>query len=160
MHTAARNFVRSIAPLIRGSVCEIGSRNVNGSVRYLFHGCQYVGVDIREGPGVDIVADGSRWDGDGQLFDAVVCCEMLEHAEWQAEMCCNIMDLLRPGGVAIITVAGPGREPHSGIDGGPLQDGEHYRNVEAAELKQWFSGYSVIAIDDRCKGDLYCMVVK
>lgn len=161
MHDAARRFVRSIAPLIRGAVCEIGSRNVNGSVRYLFTGAtQYVGVDSREGPGVDIVADGATWDGDGQQFDAVVCCEVLEHTADAATVCGNMLKLLRPGGVAIVTVAGPGREPHSAIDGGPVRDGEHYRNVSRLDLSVWFAGASALAVDDRTLGDIYAVVVK
>jgi hypothetical protein len=43
-----------------GSVLEIGSYQVNesGSLRAIFSGCSYTGVDLAEGPGVDIVASG------------------------------------------------------------------------------------------------------
>lgn len=155
MHTEARHFVKAVAPLVRGSVCEIGSCNVNGSVRYLFPP-SYVGVDVRSGPGVDIVCDGAAWDGDGQLFDCVVCCEVLEHASEPAALCANILRLLRPGGVAIITAAGEGREPH-GVDGGEVND-EPYRNVSADDLRTWFAG-CVVLIETK-GADIYAVIIK
>ena len=160
MHTAARNFVRSVARFATGRVAEIGSRNVNGSVRYLIDARRYVGVDLREGPGVDIVADGATWDGDGYKYDAVVCCEVLEHSGSQPELCRNIMALLVPGGIAIITAATPDRQPHSGIDGGPLQDGEDYRGVTADDLRRWLDGCAAVMIDTRTHGDIYALVMK
>jgi len=44
---------------VRGKVLEVGSYDVNGSVRPLFKNRQrfpsYTGIDMREGPGVDMV---------------------------------------------------------------------------------------------------------
>jgi hypothetical protein len=61
-------------------VVEIGGRNVNGSVRELFHPeCAYLSTDIAPGDGVDIVADGASLSLD-IAADLVVCCEVLEHA--------------------------------------------------------------------------------
>ena len=37
----------------------------------------------------------------------------------------------------ILTAANPKRFTHSGIDGGPLQDGEHYMGVSEAALRSW-----------------------
>ena len=40
-------------------ILEIGSYNVNGKVRDLFLGSvKYIGIDLQEGPDVDIVMDG------------------------------------------------------------------------------------------------------
>lgn len=62
MHPAATQFVvdavQRYGPFPR--VLEIGSRDVNGSIRSIFmdHGTEYyVGVDIEDGPGVDLVMD-------------------------------------------------------------------------------------------------------
>jgi hypothetical protein len=38
----------------KGSTLDIGSYNVNGCLRPLFKGA-YVGLDMREGPNVDVV---------------------------------------------------------------------------------------------------------
>jgi hypothetical protein len=37
---------------------EIGSLNINGTVRNAFTSSEYVGVDVGSGPGVDIVMSG------------------------------------------------------------------------------------------------------
>lgn len=161
MHDSARKFVKSITPLIRGSVLEIGSRNVNGSIRYLFsHATKYVGIDIREGPGVDIVIDGANWDGDGDTFDAVVCCEVLEHAGNPAELCNAMFRLAKPGGVIVITAATPERKPHSGIDGGELREGEQYQGIEPHNIKNWFVECQTVMIDSLMEGDIYAMVIR
>ncbi|MDB0050250.1 hypothetical protein N9F31_02215, partial [Pseudomonadales bacterium] len=44
------------------AVLEIGSYDVNGSIRSLFNAQNYVGVDLVEGPGVDVVAGGQSLD--------------------------------------------------------------------------------------------------
>lgn len=137
MHPAALAFVRNAVddhgPFT--TVVEVGSRDINGSVRHLFTGADsYVGIDLQEGPGVDLVANARDVEPDGPV-DCVVCCEVLEHdAEWRATIT-HAAGWLRPGGHLIVTCAGPGRRPHSGIDGGrTLHPGEHYGNVSSDEL--------------------------
>lgn len=160
MHDSCRLFVQSVAPLVplESSVCEIGSRNVNGAVRYLFAGRRYVGIDLREGPGVDIVADGATWNGDDETYDAVICCEVLEHAADPQALCENIRWLLRGGGAAIITAATPQRVPHSGIDGGPLRDGEQYQGVTEDDLREWFGVGVTLSIYPSPVEDIYAVV--
>lgn len=87
-------------------VLEIGSYNVNGSVRDLFFG-RYVGLDIREGPGVDVVADIVKegWYRAGpDKFMTVIATEVLEHVTdpWKAVE--RMYDCLLPGGLAIVSV--------------------------------------------------------
>ena len=134
MHAEAYAWVAAVRS--RMSVCELGSRDVNGTVRGLFLGWHYVGVDVRPGPGVDVVADAADWDGGGQRFDAVVCCEVFEHCpdRWRAVVA-NAFRLLTPGGWFACTAAGPGRAPHS-CDGHPMADPypEPYANVDPADL--------------------------
>ena len=80
------DFAKSL-PIESGlTILEIGSYDVNGSVRTLLQkdAKEYVGCDIEAGPGVDIVVDK---DEDlikrfgKKSFDVVVCTEVLEHAE-------------------------------------------------------------------------------
>lgn len=62
-----------------GSLLEVGSYDKNGSYRPLFPGFSYFGLDIREGPGVDmVVAENEDWDL-GRKFDVVLCGQCLEH---------------------------------------------------------------------------------
>lgn len=141
MHSAAREWVAAHA--LPGDVLEIGSRNINGTVRDLFPG-DYTGLDISEGPGVDVVADVTEWTT-RKRFDVVVCCEVLEHTD--APIIDAAHRLLRKGGTLILTAAGPGREPHSAVDGGPLRPGEWYANIDPDELRVALSGWSEVTVD-------------
>jgi hypothetical protein len=135
MHVAAHRYVRR-AILTYGpwaTVVEIGSLNINGSIRRLFGDCRYTGLDLVPGPGVDVVTEATTWTPI-QPVGCVVCCEVLEHAPNAPGLVAAASKWLHPGGHLIVTCAGPGREPHSAIDGGPLRDGEHYQNLGADRL--------------------------
>lgn len=120
-----------------GPVYEIGSRNINGSVRGLFAG-QYIGVDVVPGLGVDLVADAAAYVPPLTLAPStVVCCEVLEHTSDAAAIVYQAATVLQPGGLLIITAAGEGRAPHSATDGGPIRPGEFYRNLAIGELQRW-----------------------
>lgn len=137
MHGAARRFVtrvvRDHGPFEH--VVEIGSRDINGSIRTLFDGAHtYVGIDLYEGPSVDWAGDAAEFKPE-QAPDCVVCCEVLEHAPDWPGLIHVAAGWLAPGGCLIVTCAGPGRPEHSGIDGRKvLRDGEHYGNVSRQDL--------------------------
>jgi hypothetical protein len=66
--------------------------------------------------------------------------------------------LRKPGGRLLGTCATHPRAPHSGIDGGPLRDGEFYRNVSGDELVGWAedAGLRVLVCEEHLdRGDLY-----
>lgn len=143
MHAAARSFVERWIRPDDDPVIEIGSRNVNGSLRDLFPRAPeyqtYVGIDVQDGPGVDIVADAAQWTPPERAA-CVICCEVLEHwMNWQG-IVHNACAWLRPGGRLIITCAGAGRKPHSAIDGESLRSGEHYANILLWELVPRITG--------------------
>ena len=99
-----RQWVGGKAQHCRASVLEIGSLNVNGSVRDLFPE-PYTGLDMQKGKGVDIVADVLTYDGftEGQ-FNTIISTETLEHVTepWRAVERCA--EWLAPGGLLIIAV--------------------------------------------------------
>jgi len=139
MHRAAYQYVaRAVefwGPFAR--VVEIGSLDLNGSVRPLFATAgTYIGVDVQPGPGVDQVVDPALTWNPPRLVDAVVCCEVLEHVEAWPTIVAAARRWLRPEGLLILTAAGPGRRPHSGIDGRRrLHPGEWYANIDPAALE-------------------------
>ena len=133
MHAEALDFLRRIS--LSGPVVEFGSRNVNGSARDAFPGLEWIGVDIEDGPGVDVVADAAEFWPDQFAPCSIVCCEVLEHAANWKEIIRNAKRIADLQCVLVITCAGPGRLPHSAIDGGPLRPGEYYRNLSAAEIR-------------------------
>lgn len=164
MHDEAKAFIMRTLERLgpRERVVELGSRNVNGSLRMLFAEAYYLGVDLRPGPGVMVVADAATYRPPA-LVDTVVCCEVLEHTASAPKIVENAYGMLVPAGVFIATMATEPRAPHSAEDGGPLADGEYYHNVGAMELYDWMfsSGFRRIAIEEnRAHGDLYAVGFK
>ena len=94
---------------------ELGSLNVNGSVRDYFTG-PYIGVDKQAGRGVDKVMDANKLDFPDDSFDTVVSTEMLEHdpAPWLTFA--EIRRVLKPGGKLLLTTRGP-EFPHHDYGG-------------------------------------------
>ena len=80
MHFGKRFIENYFVPGME-SVLEIGSYNVNGSLRSLKPiGSEWTGIDIEDGPGVDIVvASGSRLPFPDNHFDLVVASSVFEH---------------------------------------------------------------------------------
>jgi SAM-dependent methyltransferase len=66
-------------------VLEIGSLDINGTVRDFFQAEKYVGVDVAPGPGVDVVGQGETLRYPSDSFDVAVSAECFEHnPEWEA----------------------------------------------------------------------------
>jgi SAM-dependent methyltransferase len=87
------------------AVLEVGSYDVNGSVRPFFTG-SYVGVDMRAGPQVDMVAYADALPFDDESFDVVVSTEMLEHDPRPWRSLDEMARVLRHGGVLLLTARG------------------------------------------------------
>jgi SAM-dependent methyltransferase len=87
------------------STLEVGSLDVNGSVRSLFTGL-YHGLDMRDGPGVDEVANAENLARHDSRWEVVVCTETLEHVRrpWIAVK--QMADALGYGGFLILTARG------------------------------------------------------
>jgi SAM-dependent methyltransferase len=93
-------------------VLEIGSLDINGSVRKLFENCEYIGVDVAAGPGVDVVCQGQNYSGPDNSFDVAISCEVMEHNPFWAETVKNMIRLCKPGGLVVMTCATLGRREH------------------------------------------------
>jgi hypothetical protein len=118
----------------RTRVVEFGSKDVNGNIHALLGQAQYVGIDIEEGPNVDLVMDCRDYLGKA---DIVLCLEVLEHSDDVEGIIQTIIETLddeNPNSVAIVTCATTGRGEHSAFDGGALREGEWYKNVTFASI--------------------------
>lgn len=104
--------VQRNADLVRGPILEVGSKDYGTTqdFRSLFPHCTYVGTDMSEGKGVDVVLnltdDFAVVDEafGGRRFNTVICFSVLEHCNHPFKMCENLTKLLEPGGTAFIGV--------------------------------------------------------
>jgi SAM-dependent methyltransferase len=145
-HWAQHEFVDIISHYLpsffnRARVLEVGSLDINGSVRDLFQGCDYSGIDVGPGKGVDIVCQGQEFDA--PAFDQVISCEAMEHNPYWAETFHNMVRLCRPGGLVVMTCATTGRPEHgtrrTSPQNSPLttQIGwDYYRNLTARDFRR------------------------
>lgn len=85
------------------SVLELGSYNVNGTVRDFFPDAKkYVGVDIAEGPCVDIVSPADQTQFEQGEFDVLVCLSLFEHdPNWRVSFSHNFQWIKRGGMIFI-----------------------------------------------------------
>eukprot|EP00493_Phyllostaurus_siculus_P027669 UN28017 len=91
-------FVKEQIPalFVKSRVVEIGAHYVNRTVRALFNECDYFGVDLTEGKGVDIVSSGHEFDLD-KAVDLAISCECFEHNPVYLETFENMARLTRGG---------------------------------------------------------------
>jgi SAM-dependent methyltransferase len=122
-------------------VLEIGSLDLNGTVRGYFTDCDYTGLDVAAGPGVDVVCEGQKYDAPDATFGTVICCEVMEHNPYWADTFRNMMRLLKPGGLMVMSCATGWRPEHgtarSNPENSPLtvdQGWEYYHNLSVRDI--------------------------
>jgi SAM-dependent methyltransferase len=91
-----------------GPVFEFGSYQVEGqegyaNLRALFPGRDYVGCDMRPGPGVDRVEDVTAIRLPDHSAGTVLCIETFEHVFEVRRAFDEVFRILKPGGVFVIT---------------------------------------------------------
>ncbi|MCE5174681.1 MAG: methyltransferase domain-containing protein [Bacteroidales bacterium] len=87
-------------------ILDVGSYDVNGSYKSLFQNpnWSYCGLDIVEGPNVDIVSKGLYDFGLDKQFDVVISGNCLEHVEAPWKWIQEVHQIVKKGGlVCIIT---------------------------------------------------------
>jgi SAM-dependent methyltransferase len=107
-----QRFVERQRSAFSGPFLEVGAHDYGSTqnLRKLFPGAPYVGIDMRAGPGVDVVldltapfAEVDRHLG-GRRFGAIFCLSVLEHCEQPFAMAENMTRLLQPGGKIYVSV--------------------------------------------------------
>ena len=91
-----------------GKVLEIGSRQEKNqknvaNLRRLFPQGEYLGVDMRSGPGVDRVVNAEKLPFKDNSIDVVLCLETLEHAEKPWLISEEIERVTKNSGVMIVS---------------------------------------------------------
>lgn len=139
-------IVTSIEPFYKlPRVLEIGSYDVNGSVRSNFqHVSEYIGVDLIPGPSVDVVTTGHLYHSDIK-FDIVMSIESFEHNAYWVDTFNNMIKLADDDGIVIFTCATQGRLEHGtyrtdvfSSPGTSSKDNSYYLNLSAQDFNKAF----------------------
>jgi SAM-dependent methyltransferase len=175
-HKHQLDFVRTVAEHLAESwnakdILEIGSFDVNGSIRPFFKESKYIGVDLTTGPGVDVVCDGAKVAYPDESFDLCTSCECFEHNPKWFETFQNMYRMTRKGGALLFTCASTGRLEHGttrttpDVSPGTQSVGwDYYMNLTQKDFTQkidfanLFSGYLFIYNKFSC--DLYFIGIK
>lgn len=145
-------------------VLEVGSLNINGTVRDFFSNCSYTGVDVAPGNDVDIVAQGQDLTFPDSSFDVTVSAECFEHNPHWKETFDNMVRMTRKGGLVAFTCAAEGRPEHgtarTDVGSSPLTVGigwDYYKNLGEIDFPEEslkpFGDY--VFYDNRVNLDLY-----
>ena len=137
-HAEQRDFfheLRAAEPFLfeDREVLEIGSLDINGTIRDFFVRCDYTGVDLQPGPGVDVVGEGQLLNFPDESFDVVVSAECFEHNPFWRETFINMHRMSRE--VVIFTCATEGRAEHGtsrttpGCSPFTVDKWDYYRNL-------------------------------
>ena len=99
------------------TVIEVGSMDVNGTLRPLlesFKPKKYVGVDISEGRGVDVIcnAEDLLRKFQRESFDVLVSTELLEHVRHWKRVVSNFKNVVKPDGIILVTTRSLGFHYH------------------------------------------------
>jgi SAM-dependent methyltransferase len=137
-------FATYVRPLGEVTVVEIGSQNVNGTIRDEFVGVKYIGLDFADARGVDIVLqDPYCFPLDDNSVDVVVSSSCFEHSEFFWLTFLEAVRIVRPGG--LIYLNAPSNGP---VHGYPVDCWRFYPDAGRA-LARWAvrAGHDVVELE-------------
>ncbi len=111
MNTLLRGMVRAVAETfdLPGPILEVGSYQVENQedvadLRSLFPGKPYVGLDMRTGPGVDVVGEVEALPQADASVGTVLALESFEHVRRFWKGFDEVRRVLRPDGALLVAV--------------------------------------------------------
>jgi SAM-dependent methyltransferase len=140
-HLEQRDFIVKIKNKLphyftQSKVLEVGSLNINGTIRDFFTDCKYIGIDVSPGVGVDVVCEGQNYNAPDDIYDVVCSAECFEHNPYWLETFQNMIRLCKDDGLILFTCATDGRGEHGTSRTAPLDSPltidmgwDYYRNL-------------------------------
>ena len=133
-------------------ILEIGSYVVNASIRDFFNSSNYLGIDLLEGPGVDLVLNGENIKKLNKKFDVIISSECFEHAINWKNIFKAMIDCTKEDGYVAMTCASKGRYEHGTtrsnffdtaiykykVDSSPGTKDEYYKNLTRKDFLKNF----------------------
>lgn len=148
-------------------VLEVGSLNLNGTIRDFFTKCTYVGLDLAEGLCVDLVCSGHQYNAPDESYDVVCSTECFEHDIHWLDTFKNMIRLCKSNGLVFFTCATEGRTEHGTSRNEPFSSpftNDYYKNLieldftSQLNLNDYFSEYH-FEVNENAK-DLYFYGIK
>ena len=96
-------------------ILDVGSYDVNGTMKPIFKKCQYIGLDMEDGPNVDIVSDAHNIPFQNSYFDIVLSSSCFEHDDMFWETFLEMCRVVNDGGY--LYVQAPSNGPYHGWPG-------------------------------------------
>lgn len=125
-------------------VLDIGSLDINGNNRFLFANCDYTGLDVAEGPNVDVISVGHQYNAPDESYDTIISTEVFEHDMFYEETIKNVIRMLKPGGAFIFTCGSTGRLEH----GTRRSDGSFSAPLLIQISEEWADYYKNLTEED------------
>ena len=124
-------------------ILEVGSKNINGTVRQYFKGSDYIGIDMEPGENVDIVMNAhDLYDiYDAETFDVIICLEVLEHDIDFLLTCANMRRIVKTGGYLLISTPTFGFPLHR-------YPFDYWRFGEDAYRQVLFEGFEILHLTE------------
>lgn len=94
----------SIGPIVELGSCFTPESRALADIRGYFPGREFIGCDIRQGPGVDRIEDAEALSFAGESVGAVLLFEILEHLQHPERAVAEARRVLRPDGLLAVSV--------------------------------------------------------
>jgi len=124
-------------------VLEIGSQNINGTVRDAFKDCNYIGVDWLAGKDVNIICKANETKFEKEYFDTFISFSTWEHDPLWKEDIEHNLSFLKKGGLILFGWAGLKSIPH----GTEWSIYGQYHPKSMEEMKEFLAQLPVIILD-------------
>jgi SAM-dependent methyltransferase len=110
MRKETRAFVQTCAAVlpVTEPVVEIGALQIEGQEKYadlraLFAGKEFIGCDMREGPGVDRIENLHDLSFADESVGTLIMLDTMEHVKYPFKAMEQVYRVLKPGGMVIMT---------------------------------------------------------
>lgn len=153
MHKAVKDFAHEVKQMFpeyfdHVMIVSVGAANINGSLDEMFVGSWIEGVDLAPGEGIHHVGYFHTINIPVGYYDVVVCTELLEHDKYYKETMQKMLEVLRPGGLLLVTAAASLRAPHGTHTSNPGDSPhtlDYYKNVTEAMIREAFTPEEVFS---------------
>ena len=147
-HKEQINYVNSIKQKFPNyfknkKVLGIGTFNVCGTEDEFFTNCDYQGLDLGPGPGVDIVCPAQDYDAPNESYDTIISCECFEHNPYYKETIQNAIRLLKSSGMLLFTCATTGRAVHGTkyLEEESKKKYDNWKTMPNVSIENWDNDY-------------------